>query len=717
MATGLDDSGALAATAAGQAPERPSQRFGARLPERGERVGRYVIEHRIGHGGMGAVYRANDPELDRPIAIKLIRPDIGANELLEQRLVRESKAMAQLAHENVLTVHDIGRFEGQMFIAMELAPGGTLRDWLEAGPREWRDVVARFALAARGLRAAHEAGLVHRDFKPENVLLTADGGVRVADFGLVGSLDGEAPPTAPQAIRDTPVLLTQLGARMGTPRYMAPEQHTGSRAGAAADQFAFGIALYEALYNDHPFGGTTWSELAAAAMSGVVRPAPASSDVPPALRKLVLQALRVDPQERWPSMSTLLGALENLLARKLVAEPADPELRAQAAALRRALEEAGALADGGHYDDALPRLKAIASDAVRLGHPPLAADALYALGTLQTSIGELRGAEKTLGDAVVEAARARDDSLSARIWSELVLLIGHRAGRIADALLLRPAAEAAFVRCDDDTLAQGQYFNMLGLDAVSRGLYEESFRAFHRAAEVFEGAAGATSPQLGRAVSNACVTLRVLGRYREARAYGERACLIMDTALGPEHPVAAMPLNNLGEVLADEGDHAAALAYHTRALAIRRRALGAEHPHLALSVHNIGLALLALGRTEEAREHLEQAHAIRIATLAASSPEIADSLCGLGAVALAGGDWHAALERFTQARAIIEALPAAREWRLARIEDHLGEALRAAGRTDEARTHHERARSLIVEALGADHPHVARSLVGIAACE
>src|SRR5262245_12976047 len=375
----------------------------SRLPIDGDRVGRYIIEGAIARGGTGAVFRAHDPELGRSIAIKLIHPDIAAaSERFEQRLLRESKAMAKVAHPNVITVYDIGRFDGQVFIAMELALGGTLRTWLSAERRDHREVITRFVLAGRGLRAAHEMGLVHRDFKPDNVLVTADGDVRVADFGLVGNIDGPADHGGHAASSD--LLLTQVGARVGTPRYMAPEQHEGARTGAAADQFAFGVAFYEALYGEHPFGGSTWSELALAVTGGQLRPAPADTDVPAALRKIVVRALRVDPGERWPSMTALLDALETYLARKPVAEPTEPALRERVGQLRRELDEVSALAEGGQYEAALPRLRALVSEAAAVGHAPLAADALFALGALNSNMGDLRGADTALASAVVEAA-------------------------------------------------------------------------------------------------------------------------------------------------------------------------------------------------------------------------------------------------------------------------------------------------------------------------
>ena len=192
---------------------------------------------------MGVVVAAHDTELDRPVAIKFSR---GAQRDREsnERLIREARSLAKLAHPNVITIHDSGVVDGELFIVMELVEGGTLRDWLEA-TRPWREIVEMFIAAGRGLVAAHEAGLVHRDFKPANVLVGADQRPRVSDFGL-GGLEGR-PSQAGSPSMAAGAGLTQNGAVLGTPAYMAPEQRAGRPIDARADQFAFCVSLYDAL--------------------------------------------------------------------------------------------------------------------------------------------------------------------------------------------------------------------------------------------------------------------------------------------------------------------------------------------------------------------------------------------------------------------------------------------------------------------------------------
>jgi tetratricopeptide (TPR) repeat protein/predicted Ser/Thr protein kinase len=282
----------------------------------GASVGRYVVLSKVGAGGMGVVYAAYDPELDRRVALKLVlakRP--AAREVGTTRLQREAQAMAKLAHPNVITVHDVGVFQGQVFIAMEFVEGETLSDWMET-ERTWSEVVDVFLRAGAGLVAAHEAGLVHRDFKPDNVLMGNDGRVRVMDFGLARaeedypstdtSISSEAPSSE---VMTTP--LTATGAIMGTPAYMAPEQHLGLQADGRADQFAFCVALYEGIYGERPFAGANRHAIMLAVTEGSIRPAPKGSAVPGWLRAIVLRGLTTSPDGRWPTISQLLEAIEN----------------------------------------------------------------------------------------------------------------------------------------------------------------------------------------------------------------------------------------------------------------------------------------------------------------------------------------------------------------------------------------------------------------------
>ncbi|MEJ7598597.1 MAG: protein kinase [Kofleriaceae bacterium] len=204
-------------------------------------LGRYRIESRLGGGGMGSVYAAHDPQLDRRVAVKLVHPELAVRGGIE-RLLREGRALARLAHPNVVAVHDAGVDDGRMYVAMELVAGQTLAAWLEAAPRGWREIVDKFLDAARGLAAAHRAGIVHRDVKPENILLDGDGRAKVADFGLAGQPTPGSPAVGVSPI-DPASRLTLPGVVMGTPLYMSPEQRRGEDVGPATDQYALCAAL------------------------------------------------------------------------------------------------------------------------------------------------------------------------------------------------------------------------------------------------------------------------------------------------------------------------------------------------------------------------------------------------------------------------------------------------------------------------------------------
>jgi len=286
---------------------------------RGATIGRYMVLSCLGSGGMGVVYAAYDPELDRKVAIKLLRSESAAGSS-RVRFLREAQAMARLSHPNVINVFDVGTIGERVFIAMEFVDGGTLTSWLHAQERSQQDILSVFADAGRGLQAAHAAGLVHRDFKPDNVLVSKDRQVRVMDFGLARSVgqaehDVEDGPTMPRPLLSTSssqalnVRLTHTGAMMGTPRFMAPEQYESQPTDPRTDQFSFCVALYEALYGVPPFVGEDINTLGFNVIRGRVTSAPPDTKVPTWIRSVLLRGLQVKPADRFSSMEGLLTAL------------------------------------------------------------------------------------------------------------------------------------------------------------------------------------------------------------------------------------------------------------------------------------------------------------------------------------------------------------------------------------------------------------------------
>ena len=275
---------------------------------RGDRVSRYVILGLLGAGGMGLVYKAYDPQLDRRVALKVL-PAVQRAEATEARLLREAQVLGRLSHRHLLRVHDVGRDDGLLFFAMELVEGTTLRTWSGERSRGWREILPLFLQAGRGLAAAHAAGVLHRDFKPDNVLCVRDGSVVVADFGLARLL-AETPDADLQAggLRASSVRTDPRGVP-GTPAYLAPELYAGQPATERTDQFSFCVSLYEALYGQRPFAGQTVLELRAAVQHGTPRPPPAHAEVPRWLLQIVLRGLSREPAARFRSMDELLAAL------------------------------------------------------------------------------------------------------------------------------------------------------------------------------------------------------------------------------------------------------------------------------------------------------------------------------------------------------------------------------------------------------------------------
>jgi len=293
----------------------------------GDSIGRYQLVARIGAGAMGVVWSAHDPQLDRKIAIKLVHPSLARAPEAAARLLREARAMAKLSHRAVVTVHDAGDVHGQLFLAMELVEGTNLGAMVRARAahdladwHRWFDLILD---AGRGLAAAHRGGVLHRDFKPDNVLVDLGGRVCVGDFGLA-TLGEESFAAATQRWEPgRPFDLTTTGALLGTPAYMGPQQLRGLTIDARADQFAYCVAAWELLYGERPFTVTTTGleaipDLLDKIEAGPPDP-PADTQVPDTICEVLKRGLAADPEQRWPDMDTLIANLERAGRRAPVA--------------------------------------------------------------------------------------------------------------------------------------------------------------------------------------------------------------------------------------------------------------------------------------------------------------------------------------------------------------------------------------------------------------
>ncbi len=278
---------------------------------KGQTIGRYVVLRTLGAGGMGTVYLGYDPQLDRRVALKLLRGTTSAKKRLA--LQREAQAMAKLAHPNVVTVHDVGEHDGRTYMAMEFVRGHTLAHWLGVQRRPWREVLEIFLHAGRGLGAAHAEELIHRDFKPDNVMVSDEGRVLVMDFGLArtssaasqngSSMSASAPASAP-------LTAATHGRLAGTPAYMAPEQVAAEDVSPATDQFSFCVSVWEGVCGQRPFAGETTIELLASICEGRIQPPPSDACMPRWLERVLRRGLALEAKDRWSSMASLMAALE-----------------------------------------------------------------------------------------------------------------------------------------------------------------------------------------------------------------------------------------------------------------------------------------------------------------------------------------------------------------------------------------------------------------------
>ena len=472
---------------------------------KGQALGRYIALDELGVGGQGVVLSAYDPELDRKVALKLLKPGAAGSSGSDGqiRLLREAQAMARLAHPNVIAVHDVGTLGDQVFVAMELVDGGTLKGWLKQ-PRHWREVVGVFIQAGRGLAAAHAAGLVHRDFKPDNVLLGKDGRARVTDFGLArlvrgdgpiseaavalarsrhgsgtgsgsgsgsgSTSDGERSVSAASASLATGALnanLTQQGVVVGTLNYMPPEQFRGETPDARSDQFSFCAALYRALYGKRPFdpqelraAAWGWDEdvtkgiRASASAPSPIHEPPRGAGVPAWLRKAIMRGLSMAPAQRFASMDALLHVLERRMARARWRWPAAAGLlllagAGAAAAMRiseqRTLCSGARLKLRGVWDDQVAEQIEAAFKATGAGY---AADASRGV---RAALDRYAAKWSAVHREACEATRVRGEQSESLMQKRMTCLDGRlkdlaALGRVlatADAKVVQRAADAA----------------------------------------------------------------------------------------------------------------------------------------------------------------------------------------------------------------------------------------------------------------------------------
>jgi tetratricopeptide (TPR) repeat protein/tRNA A-37 threonylcarbamoyl transferase component Bud32 len=712
----------------------PGPRIDETLP-RGSGLGRYVILERLGTGGMGIVYAAYDPELDRRIALKLLRSSNRSSAEQRARLLREAQAMARINHPNVIAVHDVGVVDERVFVAMELVEGATLESWLGARPREPAEIVRAFVQAAHGLAAAHDRGLVHRDFKPDNVLVGVDGRVRVLDFGIAFVEDGTAASEA----------LTRDDTVLGTPWYMSPEQLAGGRPDARSDQWSFCASLHEALYGEHPFAQPGDSDLATLerrVRSGARREPPSekASRVAARVRSALERGLSVDPDARFPSMRALVAELEPPAPRPARAGWIAVALGAIAvAAVGLALRpKPVAVCDGALHEldgvwDAARKHRV--SEAFAAIDRPFSRDAY---GATASALDAYAAAWTSMQKEACEATRVRgvqsEELLDLRTQclgerrAELQSLVGilekadvESAGRAPVAArslsALDACANAALLRAPTrlpaDPAARDAIAGVRARVARVRAL-ERAGRYADMLAEARDlaGAAERTGFRPARAEAEA-----MLGRAQK-RSGDDRAArdtlldAVLDAEASHDDAVAAETWPAL--VVADANlfafDPADDAARHAAAAIERvggdaRDEIDLERASCTLERHR--------GRYEEAAAHARAALALSERSLGPDDPRVADVLNELSVVLNAQGKYDEAAADLERALRIDEKALGPDHPELGNVCASLSNAYEYRGDGRQALAFAQRGLAIREKALGPDHPLVAANLIDL----
>ncbi|MFV8756439.1 tetratricopeptide repeat protein [Nannocystaceae bacterium ST9] len=706
------------------------------------RLGRHLLLDEIGRGGMGVVHAAYDPKLDRKVAIKLMRTRGGPS---QRRMIREAQAMARISHPNVVQVYEIDEHEDQTYLVMEFVDGVTLKTWLGQQARTQREILTKFVAAGRGLAAAHAKGLVHRDFKPDNVMIRRDGQVLVMDFGLARGHEARLETTLEQVRELGPTLeQTQASAIKGTPAYMAPEQFRGEPTDARTDQFSFCVALWEALHDQRPFRAANLAALAEAVNEGRIDP-PERDVVPAWLRRVVERGLSVDPDQRWPSMDVLLDALGR-----------DPSRRRRALALAAGvIAVSGLTLVGGAAWRAHQRSAAL-DECERLGRAieadwnPAVAAALeqefmatavpYAASTWSHTRpwlddyahawSELR--TQTCVEAELEHTRELDshDSIVACLdeqrttfagllaaWAELepatLVAATQAAANLTPLAGCRDEAMLERIRAPEPIRAEVASLRTR-LDRIEAldlaGRYAQSLElALALQAEVdalgWRPLQAETLLELGELQAN-------LGHYEDARRSHEQA-FFHALAVGDDPTMlnaAAQLTHVVGYYLVDYEQ--GRLWGSIGEMLIVRLARSGSLREAAL-VGSIGGLATRRGEHAEALRRFERALEIKESVLGPDHPGVAGTLNSIGVVLYNQAKVGEALVYFRRSLAIEEAAFGPDHPRLGHSLNNLAVVLGVEGRREEALVHHRRALAIREAAFGPDHPDVATSLGNI----
>jgi tetratricopeptide (TPR) repeat protein/predicted Ser/Thr protein kinase len=670
----------------------------------GSVVHRYIVLSQLGAGGMGAVYAAFDKELDRKVALKLLHGPPTPDSRRGDRLLREAKAMAKLGHPNVVAVYDVGDHAGRVYLAMEFIDGRTLSRWRSDAAPSWREIVDVFVAAGRGLAAAHEAGLVHRDFKPDNVMVGPGARVRVMDFGLaratatVSDPEGSgARPVASGARTD----VTCEGTILGTPAYMSPEQHVDGEVGPAADQFAFCVALWEALYGERPFAGDGVADVVLSITSGRVRSPPAGVPVPAWLRKLIERGLSRRPQDRHANMHELLAALQrgqgSARARRIGAAAGVVVVLATVGwgvhrfATARAI--AACEAQGAEIDAVWgpAQHETLRAGVVATGSP-------YAESTLERLIPWLDEQAHAWTRARAQACiRASvEQTWSPDLEDRASWCLADRRFALAAVVDVLAQADGEAVRKAVEAAA--------GLEKIESCIDAEALRR----SPAPPGTDRARIEPVREALSRA-VALGATGKFADALAVAQTAERDAEAIAWP--PLVAATRYRVAALQRDHG------AYEESARGLEDAYFAAidagAHDVVFAAAAKLATVAAGLDQPVDARRWSRHARAALAELADPFGLHRAHLLATTAGVAMAEGKSEEAIAGFDEARVLAEADLGPDHPRVAAILAATAVAQRAAGRHLEARASSERVLAIRLHALGPDHPDVGSTLESI----
>ncbi len=667
----------------------------AHVLERGRTIGRYVIGELLGSGAMGRVYSAWQPELDRRVAIKVLHDDAPGG---RARLVLEAQAMARLDHPNIVGVHEVGTTDDGVYVAMDLVEGETLRAWAEQ-PRPWRQVVAVLIDVARGIAAVHAAGVIHRDVKPDNVIVGADGRARLGDFGLARA--GAATQRRDAAGADRQVLATGTPGTSvaGTPAYMAPEILRGGGATPASDVFSFGVLAFEVLCGRRPFPGRTWSELARSIEGGA---GPAIRSAPAWLDGAIRRCLAADPRRRPTSLTTIAELFADRLQRRKparwIAGILAAAVLASGVTFVASRREPTASCELGAVEVATVWDAAARTRVQSLGPTALAAIDHWAAQWASERDAVCAAAQVEPAPKLAARQRCLDHQ---RI--ELVALIDRAAAKPGTSSRVDlPALAIAAVpgRLDDRMI-----------DAVAALAPADCRSADVSTADAVpldpDRAAVVRKVQTGLPAVRAAVALG-----GDARPVVAQAAALVEQARAAGHaPTLAESLLVHADALRISG------RLEDAALAARDSVAAAERGHDDQTASRAWLARVAVAGNRRELGEAEDFAAIAGAAIdrAGAPPRLVAQLVRLRALVAYNRGQLALVERLLgEARTRFTELSGERSLDVAMIESSLGSTARAAGDLDTAESHHRTALAIDRELRGPHHPDVARDLHNLA---